>query len=291
MDFVHLRITHDYALSPKDPQSPYFLLWHGKDKDIYWFQNGVVVAWGITQLELASIETFVDSYSIEKLETHHVEKIKYSEGTAAIVDTEHDTLIYGTKNEQDIFSIGLARSVKIDEIEADLEQLIDEVHALKFDRTLLSQKEGMLNCRDKLATLYQLKYKITCNGLLEPPSFLWEHPESSKLTLLLDNLNSFLDLKVRIDIASQKLDLPNSYWSLENDFYQTSHGWRLEVYILILIGIEIILSLLERSLTWKEFYIENFWKNKKEYFLKLFGWPTEFEMIEETIIVRKKSRE
>jgi len=62
-NFLHLRITKGNCLSSKDQQSPYFLLWNGINKDIYWFGNGVIVGWGITTIELASIESFTTIFN------------------------------------------------------------------------------------------------------------------------------------------------------------------------------------------------------------------------------------
>jgi uncharacterized Rmd1/YagE family protein len=47
--------------------APYFLLWNDQTKDIYCFENGVIVAWGITSIELSSIESFVAKASTKRL--------------------------------------------------------------------------------------------------------------------------------------------------------------------------------------------------------------------------------
>jgi len=223
--------------------------------------------------------------------------MEYIKGDKADIDTENDVIHYSNIQEQIVFSIGLARSVKIDEIEKEVEREVSEIHGFKFNHRNLNHKNGAIECREKLASLYRLCYKITCSDLLEPPSFLWESGDTSKLWNIFQKTNSHLDLKTRMDFLSEKLELPQSYWTLENDHYKAKNGWWLEIYILILIAIEIILSLLDRSSTWREFTIEEFigkiWKQLMIFF-GIKEYPvlsSEYELFEETIILKKKKED
>lgn len=98
--------------SRSDPNSPYFLLWNGHDKHYLFFENGVVVGWGMTDADFKSLEMIVSQWDVERLESHVTEQMNYKIGDRAKIDTELDQLIITNERQFDLvvlFSIGLAR--------------------------------------------------------------------------------------------------------------------------------------------------------------------------------------
>lgn len=55
-----------------------------------------------------------------------------------------------------------------------------------------------------------------------------------------------MDLDSRVENVQEKLELPMSYWKLENDHAGELTSWRLEMMIIIIIFMELILAILSK---------------------------------------------
>jgi uncharacterized Rmd1/YagE family protein len=87
-------------------------LWNGHDKHYLFFENGVVVGWGMTDTDLKSVEAVVSRWEVERIVPPITEQMNYTMGEKARIDTELDQLIITRENQFDevvLFSIGLAR--------------------------------------------------------------------------------------------------------------------------------------------------------------------------------------
>eukprot|EP01126_Amoeba_proteus_P034826 TRINITY_DN3488_c0_g1_i14.p1 TRINITY_DN3488_c0_g1~~TRINITY_DN3488_c0_g1_i14.p1 ORF type:complete len:258 (-),score=28.54 TRINITY_DN3488_c0_g1_i14:300-1073(-) len=211
-------------------------------------ENGVVVGWGMSANDWESIRSVSQIWSGTYNENPTKEKMSFCFGTSSKVDTERDVLIVSKSHqytEMAIYSIGLARSVKLDELELEVEQVVSEVYHVQFGHPTTGFFTGLAaqKCRDKLALIYHLSYKMTSSGLLDDPGFLWDLPESQ--SILFQTHSNYLDMKSRLENAGERLKLPLSYWELENSHFQHLHSWRLEIIIIIGIAVEILISLFE----------------------------------------------
>jgi len=170
--------------------------------------------------------------------------MKYTLDSNPKVDRELDMLVLSQDNllkEMSLYSVGLARSVKLDEVEAEIERFVSEAHKINFGP--IQAREGGRLCRRKLSEIYQLESKMTSNLLKQEPGFLWDAP-ASQSKLFLEQC-SYLDLQHRLDRASERLQLPRSFWELENDHFRLKQGWRLEIIIIGGICAEIVIAALE----------------------------------------------
>lgn len=49
------------------------------------------------------------------------------------------------------------RSVKLEEIEVEVERAVSEVHQIKFNHIDMGHKKGANTCREKLAAIYHIE--------------------------------------------------------------------------------------------------------------------------------------
>eukprot|EP01127_Copromyxa_protea_P005776 TRINITY_DN15635_c0_g1_i1.p1 TRINITY_DN15635_c0_g1~~TRINITY_DN15635_c0_g1_i1.p1 ORF type:complete len:416 (-),score=87.04 TRINITY_DN15635_c0_g1_i1:9-1235(-) len=270
--FASLSITKDHSIPASDPLSPSFLVWKGKDRQYFWFDDGVIVAWGVDSQDLASLDNASQYFAIDKLEVQQTERMNYAFADQPGVDKELDKL-YITKQDQfqemSLFSVGLARSCKLEEVENEVEKIVSEVHQEKFLPIKMDYKRGALECRNKLSNIYQLEYKITSNRFQSQPGFLWDCPNST--SNLFAEQCAYLDIEHRLAIATERLDLPRSYWELENDHFKHKNSWRLEEIIILGIFIEIVLTILSKSKNWEEMTLEDLFGKFYENLKKVFG--------------------
>jgi len=181
------------------------------------------------------------------------ERLSYEFGSTAQVDEKRDIIVLTEKNqwlEKVTYSIGLVRSVKLDEIEVEVENALNKALQLKFDSaTKLVKGERGLKVTNKpraeLAFLYNLSYNLTVKSrVMESPSFLWDQPHS--LHELYLTICRYLDIDSRVDVVQEKLKLPTNYWTLENEHATSIFSWRLEKMIIWLILIEVLFQILAK---------------------------------------------
>jgi len=201
------------------------------------------------------------------------ERLSYEFGNVAQVDEKRDMIVLTEKNqwlEKVTYSIGLVRSVKLDEIEVEVENALNKALQLKFDSaTKAGKPERGISVatkpRAELAYLYNLSYNLTVKSrVMDSPSFLWDHPHS--FHELYDTICSYLDIDSRVDVVQEKLKLPTNYWTLENEHARSIFSWRLEKMIIWLILIEVIFQILAKSEFWQDLTLEQVVRY-------LLGWP------------------
>lgn len=96
----------------RDPLSPKFLIWNGTDKHYFWFDDGVVVSWGVTDADLESLDDVTRFCASDLAGSPQTEHMNYMVGEKAGVDKELDKLVVTAENqyrEMALFSVGLAR--------------------------------------------------------------------------------------------------------------------------------------------------------------------------------------
>jgi len=285
--FLYLHVSGKSCLSPDDPRASYFLLWNSQDKHYLWFENGVVVGWGMSESDYKSLDRFTSAYSADMLSQPITEQMKYTFGEKAMVDTELDQLVVSEGHSFDeivLYSIALSRSVKLEEIEGEVERVVSNVQQTNFKHLSIGHKKGAVQCRDNLATVYQLEYTTTDRSLIDKPGFLWDRPQSQ--SHLYNSLSAFLELDSRVKIANSRLELPRSYWELENTHFHHKNGWRLEQIIIVGIFLEIVLHMLGKSEQWEDSQTD-FLHSMKEWFfytLGVRGLLTGETLVEETTV-------
>lgn len=138
------------------------------------------------------------------------------------------------------FSHAIAQSVKLEEFENAIQETIEKTRYIpeslaKSGKVPLGRKE----LSKERGKLFLTKSNIHLQyGLLDTPEFFWEYPEleSNYLALI-----KYLEVRQRIDVLNQKLEVIQELLDMLADEQKHKHSSLLEWIIIILIAVEIVL--------------------------------------------------
>jgi uncharacterized Rmd1/YagE family protein len=143
----------------------------------------------------------------------------------------------------DILATVLSKSVALEKVEKDLNSLLDE-----FEGIVDFLEQGVLNISDeKIAKMSSriLGFKfhtISYIMLLDKPDITWENQEAEALYM---QLSQFYELKDRYEKIQAKSETLMDITQVLGALTQHKRGNKLEWLVIILIGFEIFLTLIE----------------------------------------------
>lgn len=142
-----------------------------------------------------------------------------------------------------IISLILAKSVSLEKLEINLDNIFDEVEQI-FE----AMEKGRFTLRDKslskmAATIMRFKYTSISNiMLLDEPDIVWENDEAASLY---EDLSNLFELKDRYSKIRHKSETLLDITEVFSNMSYSKRSMRLEWAIIILIAIEIFLYLFE----------------------------------------------
>lgn len=216
-------------------------------RDAFVFHYGCVVLWGWDEgSELALINS-IASCGRGNFDTPVVDVDLYRvlDGQDSYVDTEDD-IMYVKGGDTFVllaFSCGLSQSVKLITFEDSVDRTIEENKQLPFElmntgQTSLS-RQGLAK---KIGSLFAKRHLVTLSSsILDTPEFFWKRP---KYEPYYDMTISNLELKQRISVLNDKLNIIHELYSFLSDELQQSNSSRLEWIIIALISLEAVISVL-----------------------------------------------
>ncbi len=160
----------------------------------------------------------------------------------------HETLISPEQRDyhQEIIATILAKSVALERIEVDIDNLLDEIEDIVLDL-----RKGNLDVSDrKLAKTsarilgFRLN-TISSIMLLDKPEITWTNEEAEALY---NRLSSLFELADRYENMRHKTEMLMDITQVFTELAHNKRGNRLEWIIIILIAFEIVLSLAEKIL-------------------------------------------
>jgi uncharacterized Rmd1/YagE family protein len=143
----------------------------------------------------------------------------------------------------DILATVLSKSVALEKVEKDLNTLLDE-----FERIVDFLEQGILNISDEKiakmsARILGFKFDtISYIMLLDKPDITWENQDAEVLYM---QLSQFYELKERYEKIQAKTETLMDITQVLGALTQQKRGNKLEWLVIILIGFEIILTLVE----------------------------------------------
>lgn len=143
----------------------------------------------------------------------------------------------------EILATILAKSVALDKVETDLNNLLDEVEAI-----VDMLERGILNISDEKnakmsAKILGFKFDtISYIMLLDKPDITWENQEAESLYM---QLSQFYELSERYEKIQAKTETLMDITQVFGSLAHQKRGNKLEWMVIILIGIEILLTLIE----------------------------------------------
>ncbi|KZC07200.1 Required for meiotic nuclear division protein 1 like protein, partial [Dufourea novaeangliae] len=215
-------------------------------REIFFFREGTIVIWNVTDLECGNILKFLKQYQDNPYSDYSIqsesELMTYSyadSGKQSHIKNGNIMLtINATKLDKYTFSNAMAQSVKLGTWEASLDNYIDSIEFvtedLKLGRKLRMTQQEVLK---KQGQLFALRHSINLSSdLLDTPDFYWERED---LETLYQQTCSYFNITKRTRVINEKINHCVELVGILSTHLSDRHHIRLEWMIIILIMVEV----------------------------------------------------
>jgi len=234
-----------HVAAPLDPHNPSDL------GDIFFFMDGTVVTWGLSDEENMRLLEQIKPAEMEPYRDVEEEEVDYIQDRQLITGMLGETVIIG--REQDVgessiyaklaFSNGIARSTKLAVLEEQLDSYLDSTR--EIPRILARGNKlpwGRQKTLQKVGELLAFRGELNLHSeLVETPDLYWAKPQ---LEDYYNRISKNLDVAVRITILNKKLDYANELAATLRSHLSEKHGLALEWGIIGLIAIEVCFGII-----------------------------------------------
>jgi uncharacterized Rmd1/YagE family protein len=217
--------------------------------DIYFFNHGSFVCWGLYRSQEQKWLERVKEFSISPLASPESDHFCFRFGDDISINTHDrfkiDIITLDSDNPQIKLAIsyGLAQSIKLEAFEDAIQGTIKKNSNLPEEiatRGLISLSRRSIVKR--MGEIFIARSSINLNSeYLDVPEFFWRNPNLEPFYVM---TKKFLDIPGRVFSLNQKLDVLQELLAILNSQVQHRHSSLLEMIIIILILIEIIISLI-----------------------------------------------
>lgn len=210
------------------------------------FDYGVVVMFGQAASEQARFLQDIESLVTEAFEAPAKEEALIKKAPVNVGKVEEGIILLSAFDLPclQIVAEVIAKSVVLDHYEAVAAEVFDQVesfaaslHDFRQNRRL--GKELLLQIGSTLLIQNKIFGRVE---IIDKPELLWEYPEFDRLY---SRLEDEYEIRERLSVLERKLDLVSRTAETALDLQQQNTGLRLELYVVVLIVIEILLSLYE----------------------------------------------
>jgi len=235
--------TDDGAVQKKKRSRSKFDM-HLDHGEMFLFEYGVVVFWGMTEAQEKRFLSALKRFEIEKLPSDEVEveDLNYYYASYSRIYNDVITLRDGSSYMTKLsLSHALAQSVKISLFEQLISTTIDETKDIP---EIISEtgKIGMPHqeIMRQIGELFILRTNINLVGsVLDSPEVFWSYPD---LQPLYDAARSYLEIPQRINLLNARVEVLQDMLQLLKDSVSSRHSERLEQIVIALICVEIVLG-------------------------------------------------
>ncbi len=211
--------------------------------EIWFFDYGVLVCWNATEDEKHNLLSQMKGWIEEPLAKQDFEHYSFKTQTDFTLRISNDMLSLPNDNllQRLAVSHAFAQSSKLGVFEMRAQKVISDNSYLA---NVLSKTGHIPLTRKALARLrgllFQTRSDILLNfNLLDTPEFFWDYPE---LEADYASIAKYLDLVPRIQLMNHKLETIHELVDMLASEQNHKHSSFLEWIIIILIGVEIVLS-------------------------------------------------
>jgi uncharacterized Rmd1/YagE family protein len=212
--------------------------------DIFLFAYGAAVFWGIP---LDQEQSFLKE--LKEFEENPLNEIETDMFTFSFSDNYkivEDEIFLPDREMLSRLAIShaIAQSVKL----STFESAIQNTYNLSKEIPLTLSRKGKVSLskkeiRRKMGELFIERSSINLHAdVLDTPEFFWEYPELEHLYKVTAN---YLDIKTRVEVLNQRLDVVHELFQMLGTELNNQHATTLEFTIVLLIVIEVILTLLK----------------------------------------------
>lgn len=222
--------------------------------DILVYSYGCIVCWGLEQINEERILQALRRFLVKPLAKPMIDRCNYSfnpDIESACIDNERDEICMQRHDSYITlaFSYGLSQSVKLSTFEESVQKTIEENKGIP--EALISTGKISLSKKElakKIGILFSERNFINLNSdILDIPDFFWRRP---KYEPYYEMSLKFMDIKQRIQILNNRLDVIHELYGIMSAELQHAHSLRLELIIIVLIFIEVILAVSRDILHW-----------------------------------------
>ncbi|KAJ9119036.1 hypothetical protein QFC22_003526 [Naganishia vaughanmartiniae] len=212
--------------------------------DLFVFEYGTVVIWGMTEREEKRVLASLRKFEIEKLNVEDIEMedLNFYYANYSRIYNDVITLRKGSSFMTKLsLSHALSQSVKISLFEELVAGTIDQTKDLprslsETGKIGMPRKEIM----KQIGSLFILR--INWGGsILDSPELFWTYPD---LEPLYQAARSYLEINQRIDLLNARVEVLQDMLTLLKESVNSSHGEHLETIVIWLIGVEIVLGIM-----------------------------------------------
>lgn len=218
--------------------------------DLFFFNHGCFVSWGFKKNFEDKLLDYVKDFAIAPLSPIEIDYFFFKQGEEMSIDTKErlrlDVITLTSDDPQFklAFSYALAQSIKLEAFEEAIKDAIKKNAALPEE---ISTKGTISLSRraifKRMGEIFIARSSINLNlEYLDVPEFFWRNPGLEPCYIM---TKKFLDIPSRVMALNQKLDVLQELLDILNSQVQHRHSSLLEMIIIVLIGVEIAISLLQ----------------------------------------------
>lgn len=220
-----------------------------KPNDIFFFNHGSFVSWGLKRPQEQKIIEYVKDFEISSLLQKETDHFCFRYGEDVSIDSHErfklDIITLDSDNPQVKLAIsyGLAQSIKLEAFEDAIQETVKKnsylPEAMASRGIIFLSRRALLK---RVGEIFISRSSINLNSeYLDTPEFFWRNPNLEPFYIM---TKKFLDLPSRVMALNQKLDVLQELLGILSGQVQHRHSALLEMIIILLILAEIIISLL-----------------------------------------------
>ncbi|KAI9488673.1 hypothetical protein BDB00DRAFT_772023 [Zychaea mexicana] len=220
--------------------------------EIFLFDYGVVVFWGMTLAEEQRILKDLEPYEEAKLDLNDIEVEEfhyyYDEGCQPRIYNDIITLRHPSNYLVKLtIAHAIAQSVKMTLFERLIDDTINETKYIpqvmaesgniRMSRTAITKKIGQL-------FIMRINVNLVSN-ILDTPEIFWSEPA---LEPLYSAIRGYLEISQRVELLNQRVEVISDLLEMLKDHLNSSHGEHLEWIVIWLIAMEIVVAVITTCL-------------------------------------------
>ncbi|KAI8996908.1 hypothetical protein BDB01DRAFT_713926 [Pilobolus umbonatus] len=220
--------------------------------EIFLFDYGVVVFWGMSFKEEQRILKLLEPFEEEKLDGADVETEQfhyyYNESYQPRIYNDIITLRHPSNYLIKLtISHAIAQSVKM----TLFERLIDDtINETKYIPQVMAESGNIHMSRTaitkKIGQLFIMRINVNLvSNILDTPEIFWSEPA---LEPLYSAIRGYLEISQRVELLNQRVEVISDLLEMLKDHLNSSHGEQLEWIVIWLIAMEIVVAVITTCL-------------------------------------------
>ncbi len=246
-----MQSLEQFGLQPKPFDDVIFVSYPGATPvqtiEVFYFPFGCLTIWGADEAQEHIILAAADPFTLEKLSPPIKDAISYQYqqdlGKTSVDEEANEITLHDDSTLVKLsISHALAQSVKLSSLEQSIALLLEQT--LPIRQELATQGSVSLSKKQtskQIGILFNERYSVNLhNDILDTPEFFWRKPGYEPLYLM---TAEFQDIQVRQNILNRRLDMIHELYDILSNELNYKHTTKLEITVVILIGIEILLAI------------------------------------------------